>query len=412
VATIPTAIAPPIRSSLVDPNQPADRPTASRDWYLFFQGLAQNLAIGLLQTNASTHPDRLAQPVERFPDGALWFETDRNVLYAMWNGRWTYLSGTMYGTLSPDQRPTDLGAADSGFEFRSTDTPARQFIWSGGGWVEVTPAHYGTHAGRLALALTNVADGGLYVETDRGGVIYQNRGGTWKYVGGVMWGTISPDQRPTDLGANDYGFDFRDSNNAPFREYVWNGSAWSQFNFPQTPWTSNIDAAGFELHNAGKIGVGTASPTGLLTALGAVNGGVANAVDIGNNVAQAVGAAVRLRMAPSGIFVGSPTVAPYMQATQMSTATSACDITFGTFNGGTLVEVMRLQSNGDVNIPGIYRGPSGMAQLLMAQTDVGAAVLVEPGTIAFGYSAGPPATLKIYLKLADGTTKVGNINVV
>lgn len=29
----------------------------------------------------------------------------------------------------------------------------------------------------------------------------------------------------------------------------------------QTPWTQHIDAAGFELRNAGKVGIGTASPT-------------------------------------------------------------------------------------------------------------------------------------------------------
>jgi hypothetical protein len=67
-------------------------------------------------------------------------------------------------------------------------------------------------------------NGALYVEFDRGGVIYQNQNNVWKYLAGTMWGTLSPDQRPTDLGVNDGGFDFRATDQQ--REFIWSQTAW------------------------------------------------------------------------------------------------------------------------------------------------------------------------------------------
>ena len=71
-------------------------------------------------------------------DQLLWVETDRGAIYQLQNGTtWQYLAGTMWGTLSPDQRPTDLGTHDAGFDFRGTDQQ-REFIWSQTAWVETT----------------------------------------------------------------------------------------------------------------------------------------------------------------------------------------------------------------------------------------------------------------------------------
>jgi hypothetical protein len=64
------------------------------------------------------------------------------VIYQLQAGVWHYLAGTMWGTLVPDQRPTDLGANDAGFDFRGTDQQ-REFIWSGSVWVEVTAVQAG-----------------------------------------------------------------------------------------------------------------------------------------------------------------------------------------------------------------------------------------------------------------------------
>jgi hypothetical protein len=132
----------------------------------------------------------------------------------------------MFGTLSPDQRPTDLGpAADVGFLFRTTTDPAQAFAWSGTAWIETTPIRYGTHAERLAAPIADLVSGMLWMETDRGSVIYQNQGGTWLYLAGTMWDTLVPDQRPTDLGVFDAGFDFRTTDPPP-REFIWNQTAW------------------------------------------------------------------------------------------------------------------------------------------------------------------------------------------
>jgi hypothetical protein len=173
------------------------------------------------------------------PDGALYVDQNGGqVLYQLQNGEWHYVAGTMWGTLNPDQRPKNLGIPDAGFTYRTIDSdPAyggRTFVWSQSEWVETTLVMYGTHAARPP-ADEKTMPRTLYVETDRGNVIYQREGTAWVYVAGSMWGTVSPaDQRPTDLGANDKGFDFRDSNNAPFQEFIWTGTAWSQISFPLT----------------------------------------------------------------------------------------------------------------------------------------------------------------------------------
>ena len=100
------------------------------------------------------------------------------------------------------------GFNDGGFDFRTTDDPAREFIWSQAEWIEATPVRYGTHAARLAVVVADVID-----------QLRRQNGTTWQYIAGTMWGTMSPDQRPTDLGTHDAGFDFR-STDAPPRRHL------------------------------------------------------------------------------------------------------------------------------------------------------------------------------------------------
>jgi len=80
---------------------------------------------------------------------------------------------------------------------------------------------YGTHAARPLPG--TVATGIFYTETDRT-VLYQQQGGSWIYVAGVMDGTISPDHRPSDLGANDVGFLYFATDSGTL--YQWTGAAW------------------------------------------------------------------------------------------------------------------------------------------------------------------------------------------
>ena len=99
-----------------------------------------------------------------------------------------------------------------------------------------------THANRLAnYNPQDLAIGTELVETDRG-AIYQIRLLTsptqgWKWIGGVMDGTLIPNTKPSDLGANDAGFRFHSTDFDHM--YRWSGSAWA--------WAAEDD------HRAGEI---------------------------------------------------------------------------------------------------------------------------------------------------------------
>jgi hypothetical protein len=217
-------VIPPIRQSIEDIKsaQNGDTPPLTeKSWYLYWDQLGKAANRQGWMITYGTHADRPSPDV--MPDGAIYVETDRGAIYQKISGFWVYLAGTMWATVNPDQRPTDLGPQDANFEFRGTDQ-ARQFFWTGSKWVEATLVRYGTHAQRLALTLANVGDSELFVEWDRKYVIYQLQGGVWHYIAGTMWGTYTPDQRPTDLGANDAGFDFRGTD--VVRQSLWSGTAW------------------------------------------------------------------------------------------------------------------------------------------------------------------------------------------
>ena len=224
-------VIPPIRQSVEDIKsaQNGDTPPLTeKSWYLYWDGLGKASNRQAQMITYGTHADRPDPNV--MPDGAIYVESDRAVIYEKINGAWKYLAGTMWGSLSPDQRPTDLATNDEdlGFEFSSSDSTAdyagRTFLWNRTSWMETTRVRYGTHAGRLAANIYTLVNGTIWFESDRGYVIYESAYWSWWYVAGIMWGTISPDQRPTDLGSRDAGFTFRGTDQA--REFIWSGSAW------------------------------------------------------------------------------------------------------------------------------------------------------------------------------------------
>lgn len=264
-------VIPPIRQSLEDAqsakNNEIDQPLTEKSWYLFWQRGADQInlntdKLGKMITYG-THAGRPSAGT--MPNSALYMEGDRGgAIYQNINGAWKYRAGTMFGTLSPDQRPTDLGVNDAGFQFRSVDSDplltAREFLWSQSAWIEITPVLYGAHAARPVSAAAPARC--LYVETDRGNVLYQNQNGVWHYLAGTMFGTLSPDQRPTDLGVNDVGFNFRTSV-PPAREFIWSQSAWIETTSAQTPWLSNIDGGGYSLSNVSTVTAGSYLVAGL-----------------------------------------------------------------------------------------------------------------------------------------------------
>jgi hypothetical protein len=77
------------------------------------------------------------------------------------------IAGTMWGKLTPDQRPADLGVNDSGFEFWATDVAGKKFVWNSSAWVDLTSYNGPTTQTQPARAL---------------GTVYQNTGTTPRYV--------------------------------------------------------------------------------------------------------------------------------------------------------------------------------------------------------------------------------------
>ena len=160
------------------------------------------------------------------PDGALYVETDRGVIYANEGGVWQYVAGTMWDTLSPDNRPTDLGAHDAGIRLPH-DRPASARIHLVADGMDRGDAGSIRHA-RAALGgcrsrrssirrygskLTEVLS--INSRTERPGNTSPAPCGE----------PSSPIKGPTDLGTHDAGFDFR-TTDAPPREFIWSQTAW------------------------------------------------------------------------------------------------------------------------------------------------------------------------------------------
>lgn len=89
---------------------------------------------GLVQMG--THAQRIALNPASLPSGSIFWETDRTAAYMVIAGQWWFVVGTPFaGTLSPNQKPSDLGTRDAGFEFRSTDFD-RLYRWTGSAWID------------------------------------------------------------------------------------------------------------------------------------------------------------------------------------------------------------------------------------------------------------------------------------
>jgi len=187
----------------------------------------------------------------------------------------------------------------------------------------LAPTLWGTHAERLALAGTQLVNGELFIEYDRTNVIYQYQRGTWVYLAGTMWGTLSPDQRPTDLGVRDAGFHFRGTDQQ--REFIWSGSAWVEI----TP----IGGATSLTHPNVVTKVGPAAGSiqeGGITDLSAPNSGMLNITAAGN--------------------VGIGTASPAVQA---SAGRQYLTISGSTANGA--LELVTQQADADGNQVGIMQ---------------------------------------------------------
>ena len=93
-------------------------------------------AAGILSGTYAARPSATGQT-----DGTLYYAANQTVTYIAISGAWVYFSGTMRGTINPDQKPT-LVAADAGFLFYSTDF-AHTYRWTGTAW-EYAPGDDGS----------------------------------------------------------------------------------------------------------------------------------------------------------------------------------------------------------------------------------------------------------------------------
>jgi hypothetical protein len=232
---------------------------------------------------------------------------------------------------------------------------------------------YGTHAGRPAA--NTVPRDALYIETDRDNVIYQARdvAGTpaWVYVAGVMWDTISPDNRPLGLGANDVNFAYRATDTTA--AYRWSGSAWVDIT-PATPVTgaanlthpnvvTKVSASGqiteggitdqsaansdrLHITAAGLVGIGTAGPTTALTVQAGASGAFTPMVTLNVNLAGTAGEGASLDWADAS----SHTI--FARIRSLCRTAGQYDLAFSTYFGAAL-ESLRLTASGGVMLPAL-----------------------------------------------------------
>lgn len=132
-----------------------------------------------LESLFGTHNER-PNPQDN-PTGTIYRETDRLATYKVidtGNGAKVWeaqegVGGPMLGTLSPDQKPTDLGVFDEGFRFYSTDY-GREYRWTSTagtmGWLDSpgAPARWQIiifHHPPEPLQGWALCDGGAYVRS-------------------------------------------------------------------------------------------------------------------------------------------------------------------------------------------------------------------------------------------------------
>lgn len=98
-----------------------------------------------LTLEVGTHAERLLRDPLSIEQGSQFYESDRDALYQVQGGVWQWVAGCMRGTLSPDQKPSDLGTDDANFLFYSTDFQ-HIYRWDGSAWA------YATECGEIGSA--------------------------------------------------------------------------------------------------------------------------------------------------------------------------------------------------------------------------------------------------------------------
>lgn len=115
--------------------------TPTWDFFQFLRAVANQLGLITPQVFSQTHTARAQFQAANYPDGSIFYESDRSVFYVAIAGVWVYESGVC--RVAQADLPTDLGTAgDVGFLAYVTDY-AHLLRWNGTGW-EWAPGELGS----------------------------------------------------------------------------------------------------------------------------------------------------------------------------------------------------------------------------------------------------------------------------
>jgi len=120
----------PLRTPPLEGAKDASPLHFSYPWVKWFQAL-ETLRSKSAQFFFGSHAQRANLNAARYPNGSVFFESDRTVFYVIINGVWTYLTGSM--ATDQNDLPGDLGTADAGFLVYITDYN-HQLTWNGFGF--------------------------------------------------------------------------------------------------------------------------------------------------------------------------------------------------------------------------------------------------------------------------------------
>lgn len=225
-----------------------------------------------LANDYGTHAERLLIPANSVVDGYTFYETDRAALYQaqLVGGEPAWVLVMCRPLRTADALPTDLGNNDAGFTWFD-QVLGITFRWSGGSWNYYLGSYVAAYSAMPSAALADrgfffiasdlgehvwrkgssafelvegmggphyciwadrptltAEDAGFYmVVTDRGDHWYRWSGSAWVLrvgLGGPMRGTLSPNQKPAGMGANDAGFLFYSTDFD--RVYRFTGAGW------------------------------------------------------------------------------------------------------------------------------------------------------------------------------------------
>ncbi len=164
-----------------------------------------------------THAQRVAAgstfAPANYPEGSVFWETDRTALYIRGTSAGTAIWSLMMSrplSVLLASRPADLGVNDAGFWIVVIDQGQVTQQWTGAAWVYQQGVLSLVFASRPVA--TTTAAGFRFRATDYGYQTWRSTGAAWvleEGVGGPMRGTIiAADTRPAGLTANDNGFRF------------------------------------------------------------------------------------------------------------------------------------------------------------------------------------------------------------